>query len=103
VQWVVDREQELPPEIAREAREVEVKKEHKRQIEEILGGMQCPKDFQCYKSGFKRLCKATDVGIASFLRCLDKEPQSCRFSSSFGHWYLCNCPLRIYLVRKLSK
>ena len=79
-----------------------MEKDHKRQIEEILGGMQCPKDFSCYKSGFENLCKAKDIGIESFLECLEKKPQDCKFSISFGNSYFCQCPLRVYLAKKLK-
>jgi hypothetical protein len=35
-----------------------VEEDHKKQIKRIIGGLKCPKDFKCYKSGFKALCKA---------------------------------------------
>lgn len=34
-----------------------------KEIKEIIGHLKCPKDFNCYKSGFDVLCKAKDVGI----------------------------------------
>jgi len=80
-----------------------VEQDHKKQIEEIIGGMKCPRDFKCYKSGFENLCKAKDIGIESFLKCLEENPQECKFSLSFGYSYLCQCPLRIYIVKKLKK
>ncbi len=80
-----------------------MEQDHKRQIEEIIGILQCPKDFKCYKSGFDNLCKAKDVGIESFLECLEKNPEECKFSFPFGHSYLCNCPLRIYIAKKVKK
>ena len=36
---------------------------HKEEIEKIIDVMTCPKDFICYKSGFKNLGKARDMGI----------------------------------------
>ena len=77
--------------------------DHKREIEKIIGEMTCPKDFRCYKAGFENLCKAEDIGIESFLKCLEKNPQECRFSLSFGYSYLCQCPLRAYIAKKLKK
>ena len=35
----------------------------KRKVKEIIGQMSCPKDFVCYKSGFKTLCRVADVGM----------------------------------------
>jgi len=34
-----------------------------KEIKEIIGHLKCPKDFNCYKSGFDVLCKAKDVEI----------------------------------------
>ena len=76
---------------------------HADQIEKIIKDMNCPKDFVCYKSGFKNLCKARDIGLESFLKCLEENPRECVFSLSFGYSYLCTCPLRIYIARKLKK
>jgi hypothetical protein len=75
----------------------------KKEIEKIIDGLQCPKDFKCYKSGFELLCSAKDIGIASFLECLEKKPEQCKFSFPFGLIYLCECPLRIYLAKKMKK
>ena len=80
-----------------------VKEDIKREIEEIIGGIQCPKDFLCCKAGLDNLCKAKDIGIESFLECLEKEPQDCKFSLFYGYSYFCQCPLRIYLAKKLCK
>ena len=70
-----------------------------REIEEIIGQMKCPKDFRCYKSGFKELCRARDFGIENYLECLDKNPQECKFAMEYGILYICKCPLRYYLVK----
>jgi len=43
--------------------------DHKKEIEQIMSQFKCPKDFGCYKSGFKVLCKAKDIRIESFLEC----------------------------------
>ena len=80
-----------------------MEEEHKKQIEKIISGMECPKDFTCYKSGFEDLCKAKDIGIESFLECLEENPRDCKFLLSFGYGYLCHCPLRCYIAKKLRK
>jgi len=33
----------------------------KKEIKKIINELQCSKDFVCYTSGQKRLCKAEDV------------------------------------------
>ena len=80
-----------------------MKKEDKRKLEEIMAGVQCPKGFKCAEHGFERLCKAKDFGLESFLECLEENPQLCHFNQPFGDRYLCQCPLRVYLGKKLKK
>ncbi len=80
-----------------------MKEEDRKKIEEIMAGMQCPKDFQCAESGFERLCKAKDYGLESYLECLEENPYNCPFSLSFGYDHFCKCPLRVYLSKELNK
>jgi hypothetical protein len=80
-----------------------MKDDTKKQIEKIIGEMKCPKGFRCYESKFDNLCRARDIGIESYLECLEKAPKLCAFSFSFGLFHLCQCPLRIYISKKLKK
>ncbi len=84
-------------------REFDMEPDLKKEIEEIIGQMQCPKDFQCYKSGFKDLCKAKAIGLRSFLQCLEENPQNCLFLLAIADSHYCDCPLRMYIARKLRK
>ena len=45
--------------------------EQKRRIEEIIAGMECEKDFECYKSGFEKICKARDWGQPDYVDCME--------------------------------
>jgi len=75
-----------------------------KQIKEIINGLQCPKDFVCYTSGQKRLCKAEDIGLDSYLVCLEKHPKECKFFAVvFGDKHICQCPLRVYIAKKMKK
>ncbi len=65
--------------------------------------MNCPKEFVCCESGFEDLCRARDVGLESYIKCLKENPEKCVFSLSFGYSYFCTCPLRIYIAKKLKK
>jgi hypothetical protein len=76
---------------------------HSKAIEEIISHLKCPKDFTCKKSGFKVLCKARDIGIQSFLLCLEEDPPKCKFSLALEREYICECPVRIYVAKKLGK
>ena len=76
---------------------------YKVQAKKIMGEINCSKGFKCYESGFKTLCKAKDIGIDSFLECLEMRPNECKFSFPFGLMYLCKCPLRIYVAKKMNR
>ncbi|HZV46951.1 MAG TPA: hypothetical protein VFG06_06365 [Thermodesulfovibrionales bacterium] len=73
------------------------------QIEEMIDGLQCPKEFSCYTSNFKNLCKAKDIGLESFVVCLMSDPFACKFSLLFGSVFFCQCKLRVYIAKKLTK
>lgn len=75
----------------------------KKKLEELIGQIECPKDFICYKSGFKTLCKAEDVGMKSYLKCLEENPRDCVFSMGYAESYYCTCPLRRYIAKKEGK
>ena len=75
----------------------------KKEIGAIIGNLKCPKDFRCYKSGYKNLCKAKDIGLRHYLICLEEDPPSCTFSVLMEGLYFCQCPLRIYIAKRLWK
>jgi len=75
----------------------------RRKIEEIIGQMKCPRDFVCYKSEFQELCKAEDVGMQSYLKCLEENPSDCVFSMGYAESHYCTCPLRCYIAKKEGK
>ena len=70
---------------------------HKKHLEELMGTMTCPKGLKCYKSNFKEYCKASDVNEQGFVKCLEANPEKCRFSGPFEDYYICHCPIRVYL------
>jgi hypothetical protein len=39
----------------------------KKQIKEIIGDIQCPREFCCLETGFDRSCKTKDVGLEGHL------------------------------------
>ena len=36
-------------------------RQRKPTLEDIIGGLQCPINFKCYKSKYKDICKAKDI------------------------------------------
>jgi hypothetical protein len=77
--------------------------EQRQEIEKIASGLNCSKDFRCYKSGSEKLCKARDFGMEEYIDCLEENPEKCEFSLPFGEGYLCKCALRIYIAKNLKK
>ena len=77
--------------------------EQKRRIEEIMAGMKCEKDFECYKSGFDKICKARDWGLPDYVDCMENSSTICKFKVPYGDGVFCSCPLRVYVARELKK
>lgn len=75
----------------------------KSAIEELINGLECPKDFVCYKSGLQQLSKTRDIGLETFLICLENHANTCKFSVPFAELFFCQCPLRVYMAKKLKK
>ena len=77
--------------------------EFEKEVEEIIAKLQCSKDFQCKKSGFKDLCEARVGGAEPLLLvCCEKPPQSCKFLNVLDG-FVCECPVRVYIAKKLKK
>ena len=72
-------------------------------VTSLMGEMTCPKGFACAQSGFEQLCRARAIGLSSHLECLEANPGSCAFSVPHGTDCLCECPLRVYLFRRLGR
>ena len=80
-----------------------MEEDQRKEIEEIMGEVQCPKGFICYESELETLCRARDIGIELFLECLEENPPKCPFSVRIASTNLCQCPLRVYIAKKLKK
>ena len=80
-----------------------ITQENKTQIEEIISGMECTKDFKCYKSGFDNLCKVKIFRDGELVECLEKHLQLCKFSFNFGYGYYCKCSLRRYIAQNSNR
>jgi len=69
----------------------------------MTGATDCSRDVPCETCPSEILCKAEDVGLESFVRCLEETPQLCQFSVPFGYAHLCDSPVRVYLCKKLKR
>lgn len=82
---------------------VEIGQEQAGRIEQIMEGLECPKSFACYRSGFTQLCPVRGIGTAGFLKCLEPASHNCQFSLPYGRPAACLCPLRIYIATELHR
>ena len=77
-----------------------------RKIEEIMGGMDCPRDFEPCKSGTEAPCKSRLLADGAVVDCTEAEclnEVNCKYRMAFGFGHLCNCPVRSYIARELRK
>jgi hypothetical protein len=72
-------------------------------VQAAIRDMECSKGFSCCIEGLEKLCKARDIGMKSFIQCLDENGFVCSFSVLFGYGRYCACPLRVYIAKKLKK
>lgn len=80
-----------------------MKEEDRKKIEQLMEGMQCPKDFKCVKENFDRLCQVRKFGFDEHLECLEKNPSHCPFAVPFTYRHICICQMRMYIIEKLKK
>jgi len=84
-------------------KDVQMEPDHEREIRQLISEFDCPKNFICYKSGFSNLCKAEDIGLEPYLECFDESSKECAFLLSYANVRFCDCPLRLYIAKKLKK
>ena len=82
---------------------MELTQEQRAQIDEIIKGLSCSKDFRCCKSEFDDLCKAVDIGFESILECSEDNIRACRFLVFIGNLRFCTSPLRNYIAKNLER
>ena len=75
---------------------------NKEEIEKIRGSMECPNDFECLQTGQCPHCKANGFKLETSVE-IDGNGRPCRFLSSYGDTYFCNCPLNVYLTKNVAK
>jgi hypothetical protein len=85
---------------------MELSEKDRKRIQEIIGGMQCPKGFKCAEDGFENLCRTKQFGSELFLQCLEETSPPCPFAGVYDYgfrMFFCRCPLRVYLAKNIGK
>jgi hypothetical protein len=81
-----------------------MKQNHKPEIEEITGGLECPQDFLCYKEHYENFAEAKSLEENKlFAECFKKGRVVCNFLFSFENTYYCTCFFAVYIAKKLKK
>lgn len=71
-------------------------------IEESFKDIECPKNFECYKTKFSKLGQVKCHGEGNFLECLEESAPECGFSLPCVDKYYCLCPVRIDIANRLN-
>jgi hypothetical protein len=53
------------------------------------------------ESGFA--CKVQDIGLDSYVECLEEYSHMCPFSVRYAHSYFCKSLARVYVAKELKK
>jgi len=101
--WVPKRPRAKGPSDAPASEEQQQQQQQMKQIEQIISSMKCSKDFECFKSGFEKLCKVNVIGNGKVIECLPENRGGCEFRFSFLGRSFCKCELRYYIAKNLNK
>jgi hypothetical protein len=80
----------------------QVEQDYEKVLRETIDDLVCPTNFKCCTEGLEDLCKVRDVGMQTFVQCLEPNPHECPFSKLLAAAYVCKCPLRVYMCKKLK-
>ncbi len=72
----------------------------RKDLENVLETMECPRGFQCAAKGLENLCRERNFSGGDFPEC--QEKMDCQFKFRFGFLDLCRCPLRVYMFKRLQ-
>jgi hypothetical protein len=64
---------------------------------------QCPQGCKCREAEVEGLCMARDIGLKTFVECLEERPFECESSISYGRVSYCCCRARVYIARSLNE
>ncbi|UCD87349.1 MAG: hypothetical protein JSV01_06225 [Desulfobacterales bacterium] len=74
-----------------------------QQTVEAMPGLKLLTECERYKPEVGFTCKAMDIGLESFVQCLEKSSRWCPFSVPYGHSNFCKSPARVYVAKELKR
>lgn len=72
------------------------------QVIQDLPGHTLLSECQSYKPELGFTCNALDIGLDSYVRCLEQGSE-CLFAVPYADSRFCKCPARVYFVKELEK
>jgi hypothetical protein len=75
----------------------ETGRKNKREIEKLFEN--CPEECKCRQRGVDDLCYVRDIGLKSFVQCLEKDSLTCFHRIGFGRNYYCTCPVCVFMAK----
>jgi hypothetical protein len=82
---------------------MEISREHKNLIEDMMAGIECSKQFECHSNEFESLPEIRIDSGGSLIKCLDERMNICEFAISFGKGRFCTCQIREFIFKKYGK
>jgi hypothetical protein len=64
---------------------------------------QCPEGCKCREADIEDLCMARDIGLKTFVECLEEKPFECECAISYGAVSYCSCPARVHIAKSLNQ
>jgi hypothetical protein len=82
-------------------KELDMETQHTQEIKKII--KECLPGCKCHGRGIEELCKAKDIGLATFAQCLEEHPWECTHAISYGAMSYCSCPPRVKIAQRFEK
>lgn len=82
---------------------MEMAQDRRNRMEGIIRGMDCPKDFECYRSELESLSKVNMNSYGDLIECLEESRRLCKLGISFRYSFFCICPLRGYIAKTFHR
>ena len=73
-----------------------------KQVQPLIEELMRLRGYRSHTANADALCKAEDIGLETFLICMETNPCECDFSVSFGDVFFCKCRLRLSIAKGLK-
>ena len=79
-----------------------MKKAHPHRIE-TEPGIGPVRDWKYDNAECEFSCKAKDIGLDSYVECLEEYSHMCPFSVRYAQSYFCKSPARVYMAKRFKE